>query len=188
MLKAEFGCVVKESAPSASGAKTLFQWAYNAAKSPEAWWDVVKLVAGEHSESSCLAQLESATFTPAGCSFKQHFVSQWMQECSLETPLTKPARSLVAVDSDLQALLQFLQQDTLLKQVFVWAQSHCGTDPSHDIHHFLRVALRALECAKGSDLNHHHVLAAALLHDIVALEKKPPPSPNKRALCRPSGP
>lgn len=77
----------------------------------------------------------------------------------------------------LQELKAFIESDSQLRELQKVVESRTReqgpSDPSHDLAHFLRVALWTLRIG-GTEVNAREAVAAALLHDIVNLPKNSP--------------
>jgi uncharacterized protein len=85
------------------------------------------------------------------------------------------------MDSTIQSLLQDIKDDVNLNAIYEFVSEHLQHDPSHDMNHFIRVGLMSLEFAEGK-CNKQHIIAAALLHDVVNLPKDHPDSKKASSL------
>jgi uncharacterized protein len=72
--------------------------------------------------------------------------------------------------SDRRELFAFIASDYSLKTLLELVRQRLGQDPAHDVEHCLRVALWTLRLAAGT-VDERRAIAAALLHDIVNVEK-----------------
>ena len=70
-------------------------------------------------------------------------------------------------------LLAFIAGDARLTSLLACVRQRLDQDPGHDAEHSLRVALWTLELG-GDAVDRRRAVAAALLHDIVNLEKNSP--------------
>ena len=75
--------------------------------------------------------------------------------------------------TDRAALLAFIADDARLTSLLGCVKKRLDQDPGHDVEHCLRVALWTLRLG-GDGLDRERAIAAALLHDIVNLEKSSP--------------
>ena len=74
---------------------------------------------------------------------------------------------------ELQQLWCAIQTDIGLCQVFCFYMKNMESDPAHDVHHVLRVALWALQIA-SKKVDSRNLLASVILHDVVNLPKNHP--------------
>ena len=75
--------------------------------------------------------------------------------------------------TDRAALLAFIADDSRLASLLAHVRKRLHDDPGHDVDHCLRVALWTLRI--GADaVDGQRAVAAALLHDIVNVEKRSP--------------
>jgi uncharacterized protein len=86
----------------------------------------------------------------------------------------------------LDELKALIASDLQLKELCAWVERKTREQPSpdqgHDIHHFLRVALWTVKLG-GNKLDPREAIAAALLHDIVQIEKNSPLRREASRLC-----
>ena len=73
--------------------------------------------------------------------------------------------------TDRRALLAFIADDARLTSLLELVRKRLLQDPGHDVEHCLRVALWTLRLEA---VDPRHAIAAALLHDIVNVEKSSP--------------
>ena len=80
------------------------------------------------------------------------------------------------------SLEEAIEQDPALRFLASQVRQELSGDPGHDIHHCLRVAIWTLRLQP--ELSHPRIaIAAALLHDIVALPKNSPQRAQASELC-----
>lgn len=80
--------------------------------------------------------------------------------------------SSILLSSHLEGLLTDIKKDDLLQKIYHFIIDKMDRDPAHDIYHILRVAWWGLQIgAQTGQLNKNHIIAAALLHDVVNIPK-----------------
>ena len=82
---------------------------------------------------------------------------------------------LLKLDTEIETLMdlkQFIQQDAELRFLRSEVEHSLLDDPGHDIHHAMRVALWTIRLNPGGSVK--NAVSAALLHDIVNIEKNDP--------------
>ncbi len=108
------------------------------------------------------------------------FIRQLNDECGIHVNLMSSDifknQVQIELSKDILSLLKFIDDDPVLVRVLELSRAKAGHDPAHDLNHFLRVASLSLKLSKSYSLNPRLVICAALLHDVVNLQKNEPNS------------